>query len=493
MKKIAIATISVLAIWLGGTYIISEQTEGALQTQINKTNLIYADKGISYKVRSYKKGFFESEAEIGIEVTDPLVKEVLDDSFKPLVMNYTIEHGPLFFKNGLGFGLSKMHKEFKLSEILKDETKREFLKSIKDDITIVNDMRVDFAQNANYSVVSSPIILKESGTELKLSPLSIEGQSSLENFSGDAKFSFASLELKNINEDIELKLKDVALDIKLEEFIEDAFMLGDIDFKVADMVFHDSSSNIQSIHTALDITVKTHRDSKSSISSMVHGDLDLKDTKLPTDFPDIQSVELDLNMKGIGVEGLIAFQKASEEMQKKQSELIKDWSGFTQKEVEAVYSKLAILQEEMIGKTLNSLNSMLIKDKTTISYGLSAKTKDTKKSSAKVEIVYAGDLDFSKSMKEIEIEAESKLLELLNAKLDVILNKRHIEALPDAEMLKQQISMGIMQGFVKDSKDSYIVDATLKDGELMVNDNNLTGLLMPLLMFSTGGGMVAPQ
>ena len=167
MKKISIATISLLAIWLGGTYIIGEQTEGALQTQINKTNLIYADKGVSYKVKSYKKGFFESEAEIEVEVTDPILKEIFNDSFKPFVMNYTIEHGPLFFKNGLGFGLSKMHKEFKFSELLNDDTKKEFLKSIKDDINIVSDMRVDFTQNAHYSLVTSSILSKEEGVVYK--------------------------------------------------------------------------------------------------------------------------------------------------------------------------------------------------------------------------------------------------------------------------------------------------------------------------------------
>jgi len=73
---------------------------------------------------------------------------------------------------------------------------------------------------------------------------------------------------------------------------------------------------------------------------------------------------------------------------------------------------------------------------------------------------------------------------LINLKVNISLNKKHLPLLP-IPMLKQQIQMGVAQGFVKENNSSYILDGYYKNRELMVNDNNLTSTILPLLMMLT--------
>jgi len=49
-------------------------------------------------------------------------------------------------------------------------------------------------------------------------------------------------------------------------------------------------------------------------------------------------------------------------------------------------------------------------------------------------------------------------------------------------MLKQQLQMGVAQGFIKENNDSYALNGYYKNKELIVNDNNLTSTILPLLM-----------
>jgi len=76
------------------------------------------------------------------------------------------------------------------------------------------------------------------------------------------------------------------------------------------------------------------------------------------------------------------------------------------------------------------------------------------------------------------------MLSLIRLNVDIELNKKHIKLLP-VPMLKQQLQMGVAQGFVKENNSSFSLNGYYKDKQLMVNDNNLTATVLPLLMMLT--------
>jgi hypothetical protein len=86
------------------------------------------------------------------------------------------------------------------------------------------------------------------------------------------------------------------------------------------------------------------------------------------------------------------------------------------------------------------------------------------------------------------MKVQQEALNIANLDVNIALSDEHIKSLPNAEILRQQIQMGVAQGFVKKESGKYILNGYYKNRELMVNDNNLTATVLPLLMMATQGG-----
>ncbi len=491
MNKIVGSVIAAVALWTGSTAFVGSQMEGNLQEQINNTNKLYADKGIKYKINNYEKSFFESTAKVEVEISDPVILEMAQETLKlPLVMEYKIEHGPLFFKNGLGFGAAKTHQKLLVSSLLTDEAKKEFLALIKEDITITSDMVISFLKNANYKASTTEVKINNDGKSFHMTPLNIQGDINLETLKGDSDIDIASLEFKEGNSQNGLTLSNLLMNINIEEFIEKTLMIGSIDLSVENLTIKDDSNpQLSNINIATDIHMVTTKDSPSTISTKIDGSVDLKDTKLPNNLPQIKTIHANMNMQGIGTKGMLEFQKATQEMQKSQSDLFtKMQSNPSDEEMQKIFEEFGTLQETMMGNIVHSLNTLLVKDKTLIAYGLDVETKENKKSNASIEVGYTGDMKFEGSLEEIAMKAQQQALKMISLNVDIGLDAEHIKSLPNAETVTQQIQMAVAQGFVKEENGKYILSGYYKKQELIVNDNNLTASVLPLLMMATQGG-----
>ena len=491
MKKIVTSIIAAAAVWAGTTAFIGSQMEENLQNQIDNSNKFNASNGIVYKINNYKKSFLNSQAEIEVNFTDPAVLELIGDSIKlPMVIKYDIEHGPLFLNNGLGFGAARTHQEIPLSSILTEEVKEEFLALVKDDIIITSDMQISFTKNASYSVSTNDVNINDDGKSFHMTPLTMKGNHNLETYKGDAKLNIASLKFQEEGTKNGLTVQDLDLNIDMDEFIEKALMLGTIDLSIKNLTIRDENDpQLENINIATNLHIVTKKDSDTTISTELNGDVDFKDTKLPEELPNLKNIHLKMNMEHIGIEGMLEFQKASKEMQEAQSKILtKIQSHPGEEELQKIFEEFGALQQDMMGKIVHSLNRLLIKDKSLIEYGLGIETKDDKKSNANIAIGYTGDIQFDGSLEEIAMKVQQQALNLVNLNVDIALDKEHVKTLPNAEMLKQQIEMGVAQGFVKEENGKYILNGYYKNQELMVNDNNLTATVLPFLMMASQGG-----
>jgi hypothetical protein len=491
MKKTVISLIAAAAIWTGTTAFIGNQMEENLQAQIEKSNQLNTNSGITYKINSYQKNFLNSTAEIEIDFTNPEILALIQDTIKlPMVIKYNIEHGPLFFKNGLGFGAARSHQEIPVSSLLTEEAKKEFLALIKDDIIVKSDMDISFTKNASYKAFTNAINIDEGGKVFHMSPLNIKGHQNLETYSGDAKIHIDSLELHEEGSKNGLNVQNMDMNVNIDEFIEKAIMLGTIDFSIGDLIVKDDTNpQIQNINLATNMHMVTKKESKETISTGFEGSINFKDTKLPDTIPNLKNIKAKMNMNNIGIKGMLEFQKASKDMQEEQSKLLnKMQSNPSEEEMQKIFEAFGTLQQNMMDQIVHALNHMLVKDKTLIEYGLDVETKDNKKSDADIKILYTGDIAFTGSLEEIAMKVQQEALNMLNLDVKIALDEEHIKTLPDAEMLKQQLQMGVAQGFIKESNGKYILNGYYKNQELMVNDNNLTASVLPLLMMATQGG-----
>jgi len=491
MKKILGSLVVAVALWAGTTAFIGTQIEKNLQQQINHTNNLYTEYGIQYKLNNYKKSFFTSKAEVEIKITDPMMLELLKESVKlPIILDYEVEHGPIFLKNGLSLGAVQIHKELALSSLLKDEAKKEFLTLLKDDIKITNDISISFNKNASYNIVSDAIKVDKDGQSFTMSPLSIKGNSNIETFKGDTHLNIPSLTFTENKTQNGIKIENLLMNINIEEFIENALMLGTIDV-TADklMIKDDENPPLSQVDIALKLQMKNEKDTPTSINSIMEGDIDFKDTKLPASFPQLKNLHAKVDVKSLGIKGMIEFQQASKEMQEAQKELFSNMGNkSSSKDFEAKFTAFQKIQEKMVDKIIHALNSLLIKDKSTISYAINIQTKDNKESKVSTDVHYIGDIEFKGKMEEVAMKVQEQALDLVNLNVNLTLNKEHVKSFPDAEKLNQQIQMGVKQGFVKETNENYLLNGYYKNRELIVNDNNLTSIILPFLMMATQAG-----
>jgi len=158
ITKIIGYTVAVSALWLGGTAYISSTTESYLDMYVKKTNNLYKSNGMEMSVENFERGFFSSNAKMKIDFIEPKLREVIAQSIKlPIEVNYELENGPLFFKNGLGFGSSRVHTTVDLSEYVVD--KDAFKKMFKDDIRLTSSMSIDFFKNASFSAKTNQLLV----------------------------------------------------------------------------------------------------------------------------------------------------------------------------------------------------------------------------------------------------------------------------------------------------------------------------------------------
>jgi hypothetical protein len=483
MKKLLLILVTTLALWAISTFIIGNKTQENLQNYINKSNKIYTNNGIKLKLIEYEHSFLNSTAQIEIDFLDPKVIKLLEKEYLlPLTMNYNIEHGPLFFKNGLGVGLSKFNNSLLLSSLFKEETKKEFLALVKKDIKLQSEMVLSFSKTLHYRVKSDEILVNKDKKIFYMSPFTLQGVSDIETFNGEGTVKIAKFKLKEEETNNGIELDNIIANMKIDEIFKESLLFGDFKFSIAKILINDAlNPKFKKIDISMDGEMNNRRVSQNSMDSNFIGTIHLANTQLEKQFQELESIQIAMKMKELGIKGMFEFQNVAQNIQKEQSKLIKKLQTQKPEEMQSTLKELKKVEEKIVTQLIYTLNNLLIKDKTSISYSLDVKTKDKQSSQAFIEVGYTGDMKFQGDIQELTEKMRAQLLSLIRVKLNILLNKKHLSLLP-VPMLKQQLQMGVAQGFVKENNNSYTLNGYYKDKELIVNDNNLTSTVLPLLM-----------
>jgi len=487
MKKILIIGTSLIAFWAISTSVIGNKTKENIKHYIEKSNKVYANSGVHLRILDYEKSFLNSTAKIEIDLLDPQVKKAIKKDFAfPITLDYTIQHGPIFFQKGIGFGLSKIESELSLSSLLKDKSQKEFLSLIKEDVTLNTEMLLSFSKKLNYTIRNrKEITINQDKKEFFMTPFTLVGTTNVDTLKGNGTLNIQKLTLREANSSNGLELNNLVAEATIDDIFKETLFFGEFKLAVGNLIINDDTNpNLKQINLSLDGTMKNQRVDDDTMNSILKSTIYLGKTQLETMFKELDKINISMEMHQLGIEGMYQFQKITQEFQQKRNKLIQNLYQKEPTESKKVFDELQKLDMEVAETIMPTLNKMLLKDKTTLAYTIDVKTKESASSSASVKIGYAGDVDFTKPIKELEGEIKAKLLSLLSLNLNIKLNKKHLPMLP-IPMLEQQIQMGIAQGMIKENNSSYLLDGYYKDKELIVNDNNLTSTILPLLMMFT--------
>jgi len=452
MKKILNIIEFIVIGWLVATWVISSNIKGELENYITKTNNLYSNSGIKIKLTSFEKSLFSSAATVSMSSNDDLAKEILNF---PIELKYDIEHGPIFFKDGFGFGIAKMYNEFSINSILKEKN------VFKDNIVLTSDTIITFSKNILCNASTKKATIKSDDIEIVISPTTFVTNTSIDDFTGVFDALIPSIEIKGEK----FSFKNSKFTGNTTKLIQNKLMLGD--YKISTNIVNSGKENPFDILADVDISIK--KDSETTVAMIFDIDVDLKDTILPKDMLDLKSGKIKYTLEGLSIEGLLMLDEVVTRLEKIQEDILNK-SPIRQ------IADINQLETKMINTLVNLLNKILIKDKSSISYSFLATTKDNKTSCADIKVGYVGE-KLSTDIKEME----RKLLDILTLNFNINLDEEHIKAVPNAHMIEQQLQMVINQGFVKKENGAYKSNITYKPQTIMINGKDMTPQLLPFI------------
>lgn len=470
------------ALWLGGTAYISSNTESYLNTYITKSNKLYQANGMHMSVEHFEEGFFSSTAKMKIDFKEQGIREIISKIFTlPIEIDYKIENGPLFFKDGLGLGTSRTSMVINFSDYLVD--KEAFKKIIKDDIKLTFNTNIGFSNNATFSAKTNKITVNVEGDEAHISPLKIEGDMNIETFQGQMKMFVDSVVAENQTDSI--KAKNIVLDADIKKFYDNGFYLGDFVFSVAYLDMKDEllPFELKGAKIAVDMNIDENKDKDIDMQFKFHADVG--ESKLPEAYSYLKKVSFNYALNGAKLEGLLAFQDFTKQLQAKQqaimSRLQLPITGELDMKVLAELEKMQVETEEGM---MVLLAGLVKKESTNFDVEMKMTDKEEKSSNLKMNIGYVGDEVLPTSAKALTEKFKKELFDLLSINFEIKLEKDYINNLPVEfqQSLSGQLQMGSMFGIVKETNSSFSLDMNYKPKTLMINGQDRTEMLQMLEM-----------
>jgi len=110
VKKWIFFLAAVGVIWLGSTWYIGRQVAPQMERYLQNVQTHFAaSNGLTYRAKILRQGFFTSTVRIDLNASLPAYRKLLD-TLPPESRHATleIEHGPIFFRHGLGLGLARV-------------------------------------------------------------------------------------------------------------------------------------------------------------------------------------------------------------------------------------------------------------------------------------------------------------------------------------------------------------------------------------------------
>ena len=475
--KIIGSVVVVSALWLGGTAYVSSNTETYLERYVNKTNKLYEANGIKISVEKFEKGFFSSNAKMKLDFTDAKMKELFASTLKlPLMMEYKIENGPLLFKNGLGIGLSRMSNHINLNDYFVEDS--ELKKSLKNEIVFDSMTTVKFNKNSNFEASTSEIVLDVDGEELKIAPISIVGEMNIETFQGEMEMESNSMFIAH--EDEFFKAQDITMSAKINEFFDNGFYLGDFKFKAGDISTKgiDLPFSLAEAQVSLEVDISKNSDETVNMDFKVEGDSGA--SKLPKEYAFLKNAKLNYSLKGMKLDGLLAFQDFTKKIQAKQADIVSRLISPSTGEMDMkVYAELEAMQDETKYGMLALLPGILKKDSSAFDFAINLEDKEAKKSDLSLTLGFIGDKALPTNGKALEELFKTELLNLVSLDMNVKLEKEYIANLPMElqQALAGQLQIGAMMGIVKENNASYSFSAEVKPNKLMLNGEDRSAML----------------
>lgn len=491
-KTMAIVGVIVLG-WLGVTAYISSTFKGEVDQYLESINRVSASQGIHYKAE-VKSGFFTSDVTLVIDIDEERFGKDFSDVYAdvvslPVKLDYRVEHGPIFYKNGLGFGFAKFNTEVKASEILAEEPEADLLNAIPEDITFYLTEVLCFDKKLKINMHSNAITLTDNGEKIEMEPIVGNGVIDMKTLLGSLDITLPKITAEGNG--LTAMIHGATLHIDMKELVDGKYLLNDVVFKVAKVNIQQDGLS-KPVEMDFVAEVKTEREEGEFFMAVI--DMQLNQEGLEQLSPKANEIAKQVNFSvkwnGISVKAL----RKIEEMNQKQTEMMDGLSTMMnetdQSKAAAAQQKAEVAQEAFLNTTKEALQALLVKDRTKVSVSIDLTTKDNARSKISVTAGYVGEA-LQGELEEIVAYLQRKPLEYLTLDVDIDFNEKHL-ALNPSPQAQQQAKMGfdraVLQGMMNLENGIYSTKLEYEPKILKINGQDKSQEILPILEMSLGQG-----
>ncbi len=451
MKKFLVFISFIILVWLGATFYISTQTKDYLLKYIR-----YEDKfQNSFKLKSFKRGFFVSTAKIEMSLKNKNI--YLKD---PIVLDYKIYNGPIIFDDGFNFGFNKIVSTIKISEILKDKSK--FLKLVKDDVIVDLKVIISFDKILNYKLTTNNIIIKDKKADITISPIQITSKINPENMVG--KVTVFDKKITSIFDKNKITLQNVKFFIDIKEFLDTETALGDFFLNIDKFILTDDLTHTY-IKANLDLKTSINKD-ENFLNIIFETTLNLHDnTKINNKKLQFKKIYFKYSFNNIDLNSFLTLNKKIKKIQRENITLsnklkeVKD-----DQEALIIFQKYAKLRQDAQKAYQEFFKTAFIKDKTNLNFTLKA----DKNNFINFYILYVG--------KNFQIQNMKKdFYKVFDFKLKVKITKKFAKVV--FKNPEEKFFLGLEKGFIKENKNDYTIDIEKNGPKLFINKKDRSELL----------------
>lgn len=492
MKRI-MTVVGILVLgWLGATAYISSAFKSEFEQYLQRVNTLYASQGVQYKAE-VESSLFSSDVKLEVNIDEERLGKAITDVYAefiklPIKVAYKVEHGPIFYRDGLGIGFAKFTAQMKASEMLAEESKEELLKVIPEDVTLYLTEVLCFDKQLKIALHSSAVTVEENGAKVEIAPLTGSGVIDTETLLGSFGITLPKISLER--EGINAVMTGTTLHMDMKDMLGGKYLLGDGQFKIAKISMEQKELS-KPVEMDFTMDFKTGREEGDYLMAEIAVQFNQVGLEQLDSTANgiVEQVNFSMKLQGISMDALQKFEAVNQKQLEMTDTMYAMMTETDPDKAEAALKRAETAQEEFMNATTEALKALLVKERTKVS-ATAEISKDNAKSSMRLSLGYVGEA-LNGSLEEMVAYLQAKPLEYLALDADLDFHEKHLALNPSPEA-QQQAKMGfdmaVMQGMMNFEKGVYSTKLEYKPKVLKINGQDKSQEILPMLEMSLAQG-----
>ncbi len=379
-----------------------------------------------------------------------------------------VDEGPLITTPKVMFGIAGLSSKGSVLDILNDNLKKDIAKDIKSKVEYNYDATISYSKKFNSKLRVSPVVIDNNTSfHFKMSEIVDESNFDLDSFTGRDILTIKSIENKPKKEGGKLLIKDLSIDSKItQEPIKDYMLFANTNISIADFDFTGKlPSTLKHIKLSINASSDTVRVDRDLMDIKLAYNIKAKDEKTIALAKGVKESKFKLELKNLGIDGVIGFAKFSDKVDKAQEKIYLASASGNKDNMKKAYANL----QEITNSIVPLWNKTFITNKSKILLDLELKSDKT--SYIKLDLTYKGK-PLSGNIQSAMLSLASQQLELFDGTFDIVVDSSIASAVNPFAIMG--LDMLKSKGFATLKDGLYRFKGELKGGKIVINGKEYT-------------------